>query len=108
LNDAVAKSFGDPDAQASAFYGIQGICFDREQYAESIDTGLRLVRLAPARETWLIPHGYFRLGRAYAKLGRIDDARNAFEKVKDFSDYDFRASLEDHVDDELSRLNKGE
>jgi tetratricopeptide (TPR) repeat protein len=107
LNDAVAKSFGDPDGQASALYAIQGICFDREQYGESIETGLRLVRLSPPRESWLVPHGYYRLGRAYAKIGRTDDARMAFEKVKDFSDYEFRSSLEDRVDDELSRLNKG-
>jgi tetratricopeptide (TPR) repeat protein len=108
LNDAVAKSFGDPDAQAAALYAIQGICFDREQYPESIETGLRLVPLVPARETWLIPHGYFRLGRAYAKIGRTEDAKAAFEKAKDFSDYEFRSALEDRIDEELTRLNKGQ
>jgi tetratricopeptide (TPR) repeat protein len=107
LNDAVARSYGDPDAQSRALYAIQGLYFDREQFAESIDAGLQLVTLAPAREKWLLPHGYFRLGRAQARLGRISEAKAALEKIQDFSNYDFQSSLEDRAEEELSHLRKG-
>jgi len=104
-DDALGHAGNDVDLQARALYGIQQLCFEREKYPEAIAISNRLLSLKPERERWLIPHGYFRLGQIYAKLGQMTDARKAFEQVEQFDDYDFQTGLEGRVEEELKKLN---
>ncbi|MEW6512061.1 MAG: tetratricopeptide repeat protein [Bacteroidota bacterium] len=105
LERALILTPGDPDLEARALYSLMQLHFDQERFVESVEAGLRLVALKPSRETWLIPHGYYRLGRAYARLGRISEAREAFDRVDDFDDFDFQSSLEERVEEELTKLD---
>jgi len=103
-NDALERANGDVDLQARALYGIQQLYFEREQFTEAVSTSNQLLGLKPEKERWLIPHGYFRLGQIYTKLGRPADALRAFEAVERFDDYDFQAGLEGRVEEEMKKL----
>jgi tetratricopeptide (TPR) repeat protein len=103
-DDALNHAGDNVDIQARALYGIQQLHFEREQYPEAIAISNRLLSLQPEQERWLIPHGYFRLGQIYAKLGQTADARKAFEQVGKFDDYDFQTGLEGRVEEELKKL----
>ncbi len=104
-DDALGRAGNDVDIQGRALYGIQQLLFEKEQYPEAIAISNRLLSLNPEKEHWLIPHGYFRLGQIYAKLGNTADARKAFEQVEKFDDYDFQTGLEGRVEEELKKLN---
>ncbi len=104
FEEAIRKDPADADLQARALTGIQQGQFERDRFEEAVGTGLRLVALNPPHERWLIPHGYFLLGRAYARLGKTAEARSAFGKIKSYADYDFQSSLEDRLGEELSKL----
>jgi tetratricopeptide (TPR) repeat protein len=106
FEEAIRTSPADHDCQARALAGIQEGQFERDLFAEAVETGLRLVTLKPSRERWLIPHGHFRLGRAYARLGKTAEARSAFEKVSEFDEYDFQSSLEERVEEEMAKLKQ--
>ncbi len=55
---------------------------------------VRAVNLKPLREQWFIPHSYFELGKIYARKGDRSKALQNFEKIYDYSDYDFKDFLE--------------
>jgi tetratricopeptide (TPR) repeat protein len=105
-NEALAKGAGNPDLQARALYGEQGIYYDHGEYPQVVTLSHQLLSTHPVRELWLIPHGYFRLGQALAKLGRTEEARQAFEKISEYDDYESQTSLESRAEEELARLKK--
>ncbi|MCI0706726.1 MAG: DUF3808 domain-containing protein [Ignavibacteriae bacterium] len=90
----VLKANPNVDQSATAMYGMVEAQYDLEQYEQSIQTALELVKLQPMNETSLIPNGYYRLGLAYAKLGKVEDARRAFEAVSRYKNYDGQSRLE--------------
>ncbi|HEY5615445.1 MAG TPA: tetratricopeptide repeat protein, partial [Bacteroidota bacterium] len=99
------KKGPDTDQLATGLYGIVESYYDMEQYEQAVETALVLVTLQPKRETSLIPHGYYRLGQAYAKLGRVNEARAAFEAVDRYDNYDNQSRLESRVEQELQKLS---
>ncbi len=103
-DEALKKCAGDDDLQARALYGIQQLLFDNKEYNEVIGTSGRLLALRPPNERWIIPHAYFRLGQAYARLGNVEEAKKAFRMIATFDDYDFQSRLEDNVDEELKQF----
>lgn len=103
-DQALLKSAGDEDLQARALYGIQQLLFDKKEYNEVVTVSGKLVSLKPQTERWIIPHAYFRLGQAYARLGNTDEARKAFRMIETFDDYDFQSRLEENVEEELKHL----
>jgi tetratricopeptide (TPR) repeat protein len=96
----------DSDVLARALYGKQQAQFSADKYADAVETSQKLLTLKPQKETWLIPHGWFKLGQTYARLARPADARKAFEKVRDFDNYESQERLEGQTDDELRKLDK--
>ena len=102
--EALRKSTGDDDLQARALYGIQQLLLDSKDYTEVVAISGRLLALKPQAERWIIPHAYFRLGQAYARLGNTEEARKAFRMIDTFDDYDFQSRLEENVEEEIKRF----
>lgn len=95
----------DVDQQALAIYGIVQSQYELKKYDEAVEMARWLIGLKPPRERWLIPHGHYRLGQAYAKLGRVEDARREFGAVKKYSNYEYQSRLESRVEEELKKLS---
>ena len=104
--EALKKANGNTDLQARALYGVMQAQYGAEMLVEARETGKRLVVLKPVNEGWTIPHGWFKLGQAQAKLGNTAEARVAFSKVGDFDDYDYQERLERQLKEELENLNR--
>jgi tetratricopeptide (TPR) repeat protein len=104
LYDEAFRKTNNVELHARALYGMQQAQYDEKRYAESVETAKRLVALRPVGEAWAIPHGWYRLGLTYEKLGRVADARNAFERVRQYDDYDMQERLEERTAEELARL----
>jgi len=95
----------DIDQQALAIYGIVQASFELQKYDDVVEMGHWLVGLQPPAERWLIPHGHYRLGQAYARLGRTEDARREFEAVGKFKNYEYQARLLARAEEELRKLD---
>ncbi len=94
----------DVDQQALAIYGIVQSQYELKKYDEVVEMARWLVGLKPPKERWLIPHGHYRLGQAYAKLGRVEDARRELEAAKKYSNYEYESRLQSRVEEELRKL----
>ncbi len=108
FTEALAASGNDVEIRARALLGMMQIQFELKLYLEVEQTSRQLFVLKPQQEIWVLPHGYHKLGQAYARLGRIEDARNAFDMVDEYDDYDFQDQLETRVEEEISKLDKDE
>lgn len=97
----------NPDYQASALYGLQQVYFEWDKTDESLDAGRKVTKIKPARETWLIPHSYWKMGQAYAKQGKVAEARQMFEIAQKFNGYDFQFGLENRLEAEIKKLKSG-
>ncbi|MGH2569018.1 MAG: tetratricopeptide repeat protein [Bacteroidota bacterium] len=95
----------DVDQQALAIYGIVQASYELKKYEDVVEMGRWLVALRPAAERWLIPHGHYRLGQAYAQLGLTEVARREFEAVRGFKNYEYQARLQARVENELRKLS---
>lgn len=104
LYEEALRTTNNVELQARALYGMQQAQYEAKRYAESVESANRLVALKPSSEAWTIPHGWYRLGLAYDRLGRVADARKAFEQVREFDDYDMQERLEERTAEELARL----
>lgn len=104
LEGVLANPRTDTDQRAAALYTIIQIRYDKEEFSEVIAAGQQLSALKPPNELWLVPHGLLRMGQAYAKIGRSNEARRAFDAIDDYDDYDFQGRLESRVEDELKKL----
>jgi tetratricopeptide (TPR) repeat protein len=103
---ALDSSGSDPDMGGRALLGIMQMEYELKQYQDVVATSSRLFALSPKRETWVIPHGYHKLGQAYARLDQKAAARTAFEAVDEYDDYDLQDQLESRVADDLKGLDK--
>lgn len=101
---ALGASGTDVDLRSRALLGIMQSLYELKRYQEILSVSQQLLSLTPNQELWVIPHGYHKLGQAYARLGRTDEARAALDMVDEFDDYDFQERLESRVEDELKRL----
>jgi tetratricopeptide (TPR) repeat protein len=54
----------------------------------------KAISLKPQIELWHIPHSYFELGKIYYRKGDNQKAEEYFEKIYDYSEYDFKNFLE--------------
>jgi tetratricopeptide (TPR) repeat protein len=106
FSEAAQKAASDVDLEARALYGMQQMSYEQGDDNGVVVLSPRLFALRPNRERWLIPHGYFKLGQAYARQGRIAEARASFEAISRFDDYDFQTSLENRAEEEMKKLNE--
>jgi len=101
FDEAAKLSADDPEALSQALLGIMQMQYELKHYDEVVRTSSRLFALEPKRETWTLPHGYYKLGQALAGLERREEARRAFEMIDEYDDYDFQERLERRVEEEL-------
>ena len=104
LEKALKETGGNVDLQARVLYAIQQTQFESEMLVDALETSNRLVTLKPVIEQWVTPHAWFKLGQIHAKSGRVAEAQRAFEKVKEYDDYDFQDRLESRVQAEMKKL----
>jgi tetratricopeptide (TPR) repeat protein len=105
FREAQEAAGNDVELRARALLGTMQTQYELKLYQDVIDTSRRLFVLSPQREIWVIPHGYYKLGQAYARLGRKSEAKTALAMVDEFDDYDFQDQLESRVEDELKGLS---
>jgi tetratricopeptide (TPR) repeat protein len=96
------------DTRLRALYGMQGTLIDAQRWEEVVSIGREIVQLTPVTEIWIRPHAQFRIGVAWTKLGNPAEARTAYEKVRQYDEYDFQDNLERRVDQELKKLSGAE
>jgi tetratricopeptide (TPR) repeat protein len=104
FRDALHSAGRDVNLQARALYGLQEAQVDADSLLPSVETSKRLLALRPTRELWVLPHSWFKLGQAYARLGRAAEAEAAFERVEEYDDYDFQDRLERRVERETEKI----
>jgi tetratricopeptide (TPR) repeat protein len=102
--EALRNADGNVDLQARSLYGILQAQYETEEYADAMESSKQLLTLKPVNELWTIPHAWFILGQALAKSGKTNEARAAFDKIKEFDDYDFQVRLEAQTAEELKKL----
>jgi tetratricopeptide (TPR) repeat protein len=95
----------DVELRARALLGMMQTQYELKLYQDVIDSSKSLFALSPERELWILPHGYYKLGQAYARLGRTSEAKRALAMVDEFDDYDFQDQLESRVEDEVKGLS---
>ncbi len=105
FQSALDSAHGDVELSSRALLGLMQMQYELKRYEDVIATSARLFRLSPERELWTLPHGYHKLGQAYARLGRVAEARTAFAQVEEFDDYDFQDQLEGRVAADLKDLS---
>lgn len=105
FSEAEAKAGSDIDRRARAIYGMMAVSYEQGEDERVVTLSKRLFSLEPVKERWLIPHGFFKLGQALARQGKKDQARDAFEAVSRYDDYDFQSSIENRTDEELKALD---
>lgn len=103
--DAARQAGDNPELLSRVLLGIAQTQYELKQYEDVVGTCQRLLTLSPERELWTLPQGYFKLGQALAQLQKKEEAREVFEKIDDFDDYDFQEQLERRVENELNALN---
>jgi tetratricopeptide (TPR) repeat protein len=102
--EALQAAGSDPDQEGLALYGILQADYEREKDSSVVEIFGRLRALLIKRERWVLPHGYYRLGLSLRRLGRVAEARSAFQTALTFDDYDFQRSLEHRVEEALKAL----
>jgi tetratricopeptide (TPR) repeat protein len=104
-NEAVRLSADNVDIQARALYGLLQALTEASRLTDALDTAKRLVMLNPSVERWIIPSTWFRVGQIHARLGNPAEATLAFDRVKEYDDYEFQERLEDRVREEQAKLS---
>jgi tetratricopeptide (TPR) repeat protein len=104
FQSALDSCGGDVEVSSRALLGIMQVQYELKRDEDVIAASTRLFRLSPERELWVLPHGYHKLGQAYARLGRTAEGRKAFDLVDEFDDYDFQDQLESRVARDLKEL----
>jgi tetratricopeptide (TPR) repeat protein len=95
----------DPDVEAEGLYDLARICFTRKDDSSAIVLASRIAAVNVRRESWLYPSALLLVGRSYARTGRKEQARAAYERALDFSDYDSEASIRRQIKEEMDRLS---
>jgi tetratricopeptide (TPR) repeat protein len=102
--NALELAGGNPDARIRVLYGLQQVYFDTERDPDAVKAGEEAVAIRPVRETWVVPHAYFKLAQSYERQGRPADALNALDRIGDYDDYDFQKGLERKVEEERDKV----
>jgi hypothetical protein len=104
--EASRLASGEPESLSRALLAMIQAQYELKRYDDVVQTAPRIFSLHPQREQWVLPHAYFKLGQSLAQLNRKDDARNAFNMVDEFDDYDFQERLERNVAEEIEKLDE--
>lgn len=86
--------FASDDDKAFLYSNIAHTYLLKKDYTKAIEFFNKTVNLTPKSELWHIPHSYFELGKIYWRKGDKNKASEYFEKIYDYSDYDFKNFLE--------------
>jgi tetratricopeptide (TPR) repeat protein len=88
------SKFVSDDDKAYLFSNIGHSYLMKKDYNKAIEYFNKTVALKPQNELWHIPHSYFELGKISWRKGDKGKANEYFEKIYDYSDYDFKNFLE--------------
>lgn len=102
---ALEAAGDDVELRSRALLGLMQAQYELKLYQDVITTSRMLIVLAPERELWVLPHGYYKLGQAYARLGQKTEAKAALDMVDEFDEYDFQDQLESRVEEEIKGLS---
>lgn len=105
-DDATRLAGTDPDLAGRALLGALQSQYELNLFDDVVRTAPRLCALSPRQELWVLPHGYFKLGQALARLNRKEEARDALKMVDEYDDYEFQEQLEQRVDEEMKKLEE--
>jgi len=86
--------FIDDDDKATLYSQIGHSYLMKRNIDKAIEFFNKVIILKPKKELWHVPHSYFELGKIYYKRGDRSKANDYFEKIYDYSDYDFKNFLE--------------
>jgi tetratricopeptide (TPR) repeat protein len=89
-----SEKYNSDDDKIRLYYELGNLHLYMEDMSEAKRYFEMCVALHPQRETWLIPHSYFELGKIYTRLGNEEKAEEMFDKIDDYSDYDMETLLE--------------
>lgn len=88
------NKFVTDDDKAILFSNTGHTFLMRKDIPKAIEYFNKTIQLNPQSEIWQIPHTYFELGKIYYRKGDKAKAEEYFEKIYDYSDYDFKNFLE--------------
>lgn len=104
FHEALEAPDADVEIRSRAWLGILQTQYDMNDDSAVVTSSRSLFALKPDRELWTLPHGYYTLGQAYARLGMKKEAAGAFDMIDEFDDYDFQDRLESRVEAEQRKL----
>lgn len=88
------SKFVNDDDKAYLYSNIGHAYLLKKDYNKAIEYFNKTIALNPQVELWHIPHSDFELGKIYYRKGDKKKAGEYFEKIYDYSDYDFKNFLE--------------
>lgn len=98
---ALAAPPDDTDARLKALYGIMQANYEMKNYEAVVADAEHVRVLEPKSERWVVPHALFKAGQALVRLQRQSEAKEHFEQVRAFKNYDFQDRLQSRVEEEL-------
>lgn len=93
-NSKLTEKYNTDDDKIRLYYELGNVHLYMENLTEAKRYFEMCVALRPQRETWLVPHSYFELGKVYIKLYNKEKAEEMFDRISDYSDYDLETLLQ--------------
>ena len=90
----LTEKYNTDDDKIRLYYELGNVYLYMDYFTEAKKCFEICVTLHPKRETWLVPHSYFELGKIYIQLYNKEKAEEMFDKISDYSDYDMETLLE--------------
>ncbi len=94
LSTEYVNKFTTDDDKAVLFSNTAHSYLMKKDLTKAAEYFNKTVTLQPNVEIWHIPHSYFELGKIYYRKGDKAKASEYFDKIYDYSDYDFKNFLE--------------
>lgn len=94
LSFEYSNKFANDDDKAVLYSNTAHSYLMNKDIPKAIEYFEKTITLNPQIELWHVPHSYFELGKIYYRKGDKAKAEQYFEKIYDYSDYDFKNFLE--------------
>ena len=88
------EKFNSDDDKIKYYYEL-GILYNfRKENDKAIECFNKCVKLNPPAELWVIPHSYFELGKIYYRMNKSESAKEMFDKIGEYKNYDLSSLLD--------------
>lgn len=96
-----------PSQRAEAVYGLGEAHYEKKLFTEALEYFKKVLTIdVGQREVWLHPWSHYQAGLCYLKLGDAAKAREHFEKIDEYDDYDYKNWLTFRTEREIEKLKK--